>query len=32
MVTHDSRYANQAKRRIDLFDGKVLGVTQKEIA
>lgn len=25
MVTHDARYANQAKRRIDLFDGKVLG-------
>lgn len=28
MVTHDTRYANQAKRRIDLFDGKVLGSIQ----
>ncbi|AIY67513.1 ABC transporter ATP-binding protein [Pseudoalteromonas piratica] len=28
MVTHDARYANQAKRRIDLFDGKVLGSIQ----
>jgi putative ABC transport system ATP-binding protein len=32
MVTHDIRYANQANRRIDLFDGKVLGTTQKKIA
>lgn len=32
MVTHDSRYANQASRRIDLFDGKILGSAQRKIA
>ncbi|WP_448546727.1 ABC transporter ATP-binding protein [Thalassotalea fusca] len=32
MVTHDARYANQAKSRIDLFDGKILGSTQRKIA
>lgn len=32
MVTHDSRYANKAKRRIDLLDGRILGSTHRKIA